>query len=131
MTTFIESFDSLCLGRNAPAILHVERNDADETIQVSFHNFTSLKNDSNRTNENTRAELREKDSEFSLFLFQFPDSEVPDWWKDSKLIWSTEQQNEIEQTQKNWKKLFEILDSGDVTSDDVWEALTNLEKKLK
>lgn len=85
MTTYIESFDPLCLGRNAPCILRVERNSADETIQASFHNFTTLS--SSGTN-NTRAEFREKENEFALFLFQFSDSELPDWWKDSKLIWS-------------------------------------------
>lgn len=120
MTTYIESFDPLCLGRNAPALLHVERNSIDETIQASFHNFTS---------ESTRAELREKNNEYALFLFQYSDSEVSDWWKDSEVIWSTEQDNKIKQRKENWEKLFKILDSEDITSDDISEILTRLYNK--
>ena len=82
MTTFIEVFDPLCLGRSAPAILHVERDGADETIQASFHNFTK-----SEYVEGTRAELREKKNEFALFLFEFSDSEVPEWWKDATVVW--------------------------------------------
>jgi hypothetical protein len=81
MTTFIESFDPLVLGKNAPALLHIERSPADETIMASFHNFTESR-------DNTRAELRKKGNEFALFLFQYSDSELPEWWKDSEVLWS-------------------------------------------
>jgi len=127
MTTYIESFDRLCLGKNAPAILDVERDAVDETIIASFHNFTSLSNVSDA--ENTRAEFRKKDNEFALFLFQYPDSEVPEWWKDSEIIWSTEQENKFKERERKWDKLFEIIDSGDITSDDITETLIKLDKK--
>jgi len=87
--TLISSFDRLVLGRTAPAILYVEQDNSNETIIASFHNFTGFRlRDSENSYKNTRAELREKDNEFALFLFSYPDSEVPDWWKNAKVIWS-------------------------------------------
>jgi hypothetical protein len=123
MTTYIESFDKIILGRNAPAILSVERDGVDETIIASFHNFK------NYYMENTRAELREKENEFALFLFQFSDSKLPDWWKDSKLIWSTEQENKIKEREENWHRVFSIIDAGELTGEDFDLALKNLAKK--
>ena len=81
MTTVIESFDTLVLGRKHPAIVQVIRDNIDETIMVTFHNFTT-------PGMKTRAEFREKQNEFALFLFQYSDSEVPDWWKDAEVVWS-------------------------------------------
>jgi hypothetical protein len=129
MTTYITNFDRLVLGRNAPAVLEAERDNIDETISVFFHNFSSYTKNGNVELEQTRAELREKENEYALFLFQYPDSEVPDWWKDSELIWSTEEENKKKEREENWKKLFELIDSEDVTSDEIEKALTNLARK--
>lgn len=79
--TMIISFDRLVLGRKEPAILHVEQQN-DDTLVVAFHSFTSC------GNGDTRAEFRQRGNEFALFLFQYPDSELPEWWQGSELIWS-------------------------------------------
>jgi hypothetical protein len=129
MTTYISTFSRLILGRNAPAVLDVEKDAASETIVASFHNFKTLKQSSNGHEENTRAEFRGKGNEFALFLFQYPDSELPDWWKDSKLIWSSEEENAQEDRKENWKKLFDTLDSGEFTADDIDQALRNVAEK--
>lgn len=129
MTTRIESFDSLSLGRKAPALVDVKRDTLDETIMISFHNFSSFKHNGMVEVEQTRAEFREKDSVYALFVFQYPDSEVPDWWKDSILLWSSDAENKMKKRKENWRKLSDALDSGEYTSDDINEALINLGKK--
>ena len=37
-----------------------------------------------------KAELRQKESEYALFLFKYDELELPEWWQDSKLIWKLE-----------------------------------------
>ena len=81
MSAYIQSFDEVILGKNHPAVLRVERDGIDETIKASFHNFTTGEYP-------TRAELRMKKNEIALFLFQYADSEVPEWWKDAEIVWS-------------------------------------------
>ncbi len=39
-----------------------------------------------------RAELRRKDTQYALFVFHFDDIDLPEWWEDSEIVWSLEQQ---------------------------------------
>jgi hypothetical protein len=82
MTTTITHFDRISLGNEVPALLSVERIAIDGMLIASFHNFTT------EGNNNTKAELRTKQNEYALFLYQYSDSELPGWWMDSDLIWS-------------------------------------------
>ena len=34
-----------------------------------------------------RVELRHKQGEYALFISRFTDAELPDWWKDSEVVW--------------------------------------------
>lgn len=34
-----------------------------------------------------RAELRYKDNTYGLFLFRYEDQELPEWWRDSEIVW--------------------------------------------
>lgn len=37
---------------------------------------------------NSKVEVRLKDRCVSIFVYEYSDSELPDWWRDSEILWS-------------------------------------------
>ena len=82
----ITSFKRIRVGSHYPQTLDIAPIEAHESdgLYASFFAFPMI----NRGMR--RVELRRKDNSFALFLFRYDDMELPDWWKDSELLWELE-----------------------------------------
>jgi hypothetical protein len=74
--------DSIRVGSGSPACFNIERIGDHEEDGV-FASFFDPQN----WNELYRVELRCKKHYYGLFLFKYSGMDLPDWWKDSKLVW--------------------------------------------
>jgi len=80
------------IGGEYPAILDISA--TSYSVMATFYAFnlpTGLK----------RAELRRKDECYGLFVFLYPDDELPDWWKDSEVVWSLPQGDKMAKVSEN------------------------------
>jgi len=88
----LRDFKRVRIGSNYPQVLDIQPIEAHESdgLFASFQGFVLLEKGQKRV------ELRKKDNSYALFLFRYKDMELPDWWKDSEIIWELETQYAID-----------------------------------
>lgn len=83
----IKNFDrSIRVGSGFPACFDISRIGSHESYGV-FASFFYNSRIHLRSEEATRAELRHKGNYYALFVFNRKDMDLPDWWKDSEIVW--------------------------------------------
>ena len=81
INTEIRDFDRLRVGQTYPCCLDISKISDHESYGVYAMTSVSSSN---------RVELRQKAGEVALFTFKYNETELPEWWKDSELIWSNQ-----------------------------------------
>ena len=82
----IANFKRIRIGSHYPQTFDVQPIESHESdgIYASFQGFPTFYDGTALE----RAELRHKNNSYAVFLFRYKDMELPDWWKDSDLLWT-------------------------------------------
>ncbi len=84
----LTNFKRVRIGSHYPQVFGISPIAGHESdgLYAQFHGFMLLEKGQKRV------ELRCKDNSYALFLFRYDDMELPDWWKDSEVLWELETQ---------------------------------------
>lgn len=80
----ITNFERIRVGSHYPQVLDIEPIGLSEHGSGIYAAFYAHDTEDGLR----RVELRYKDSIYGLFLFRYEDQGLPDWWRDSKVVWS-------------------------------------------